>query len=159
MKYINRNSGIYGIFSGSACLYIGCTKNFYDRYNQHVKMLNNQKHHNEVLQEYSEIVGVRNLRFEVIFPCSEKDLILYERYFIKFFSPIANANLKAIKATPNYEKEYTLMKEKFAGQKVNARQLSLLLDVNLKRVGMICAELGIKKKKISTLGGQVLYEI
>lgn len=159
MKYINRNSGIYGIFSGSACIYIGCTKNFSDRYKQHVKMLNDQKHHNVILQEYAEVVGIRELRFEVIFLCSEKDLILYERYFIKFFSPIANSNLKAVKVPPNYEKEYALIKEKFAGQKVSAKQLSILLNVNLKRVGMICRELGIKKKKISSIGGIVFYEI
>jgi len=142
-------------------LYIGCTTDFDARYKQHVKMIYDKKHHNQILQNYIEQIGVANLRFEILFLCHETDLLFYEKFFTDYFRPITKVSAisKAFPDPLKYVAEYDLIKKHFEGQEVSAKRLAELLNVNLKRVGMICKELGFAKRKKSNIGGAAFYKI
>jgi group I intron endonuclease len=90
-------SGVYKISSitkPERC-YIGSTKNLYKRWEQHLVMLNDNKHHSKKLQRHYNKYGKADFQFTLIVGCDINDLISTEQYFIDIYKPYFNGSLKA----------------------------------------------------------------
>jgi len=93
MKLKEEKSCVYGIYDhNSKLIYVGCSKNYLNRYNSHRSSLQNSTHENKVLQKYCDLVGFDNLSFVPLFFCNEKELLHNELMFIKMFSPLCNVH-------------------------------------------------------------------
>jgi group I intron endonuclease len=89
-------SGIYKI--QSKCkperIYVGSAVNIYRRWNEHRKLLRENKHHSPKLQKhYNKYNG--DLIFSILLACDVNDLVVNEQFFIDALRPYFNICLKA----------------------------------------------------------------
>ena len=150
MKYQTFKSGVYAIYDlNKNCIYVGATGDFEARYRQHVKMIYCKNHHNTELQKYCEQIGVENLVFTPIFYCQESEVFFYEKKFIELLNPYANNRGPKLKKEDLLENAelYNKISGNYAGKWVSVKDLSVFLNENLKKTGMICKKIGYKSKK------------
>lgn len=80
-------SGIYGITNiQNGKIYIGSSKHIYQRWKEHIRALNKNKHHSIHLQNAWNKYGEDNFIFEVIETCKEELLLEREQYYIDLHS-------------------------------------------------------------------------
>lgn len=82
--------------------YVGKSTNVTRRWNTHFKMLNNNEHHNEELQEDWNKFGEEGFTFKIIEMCPEDMLSQRERHWIDMFNALTqgyNHNQKGKKKT------------------------------------------------------------
>lgn len=79
----NNKTGIYSIYSNDFATYIGQARDIGKRLRQHVRALNNGKHHNDGLQHAWNTKGASKFTFFVINECREEDLDEFEQLYIK----------------------------------------------------------------------------
>lgn len=80
---MNKTSGIYIIQNTkNNKIYIGSTKNFCHRWQEHVCDLNKNRHGNPHLQSSWNKYGKNNFIFKVIKHCNIKELIIYEQFYL-----------------------------------------------------------------------------
>lgn len=85
------NSGVYKITNlVTKDCYIGSAKSFSKRWLQHKNQLKNGTHHNRYLLRAFNKVGFNNIKFEILFLCSNENLIFYEQRAIDYISPKYN---------------------------------------------------------------------
>ena len=101
--------GIYRIrnIANNKCYY-GSSKDVENRWNKHIKDLNNKKHCNVILQRAWEKYGESNFIFEIVEECKEEDLFLLEQKYLDK-NPEYNIGIHAsggdnISKNPNKEK-------------------------------------------------------
>lgn len=82
-KKYNKVSGIYkitDIINGK--IYIGSSKNLYDRIRIHIMRLNHNNHSNILLQRFVNKYGINSLKLDIIELCDSKDCIILEQKWI-----------------------------------------------------------------------------
>lgn len=85
------NCGIYkitNILNGK--MYIGSSKEIKERKSSHFRNLKNGKHHSIYLQNAYDKYGKENFLFEPVIDCLEKELKVYEDYYIGYYQPVYN---------------------------------------------------------------------
>lgn len=83
--------GIYKITNiSSKKVYIGQSKNIGKRWNEHIKLLENGKHHSIKLQRSWNKSGRNKFKFEIIEECSIEVLDSREQYWINYYDSINN---------------------------------------------------------------------
>lgn len=87
---LKKKSGVYAIVSNiNGKLYIGSTSNFYSRFNQHLNLLKNRKHHSIYLQNSINKYGNAEFKFSIIQLCeTNKLLCVQQKYLDKYESYI-----------------------------------------------------------------------
>lgn len=88
-------SGIYKITNiTNQHFYIGSTKNFNNRWKQHLELLRKNKHTSPILQKAYNRYGGENLLFEIVEFCPEDEptLLLREQYYLDTLKPNYNTN-------------------------------------------------------------------
>lgn len=114
------NSGVYQIKNIiNNKIYIGSTKNLTKRKILHFYQLNNNKHHNQYLQNSFNKYGKDSFIFEIIEYCSKKDLFKKEQYYIDTLMPEYNI-LKIVGSCLGY-KHSKKTKEKIRVAQLNNR--------------------------------------
>lgn len=85
-------SGIYCISNNiNGHIYIGSTKDFYQREKQHFSMLRHNNHHSKYLQNSYNKYGHDNFTFKIIDRISNKRLLLgIEFRYIAYYKPLYN---------------------------------------------------------------------
>ena len=68
-------------------IYIGSSKNIYNRWREHIRSLNNNEHHNIYLQNEWNLYGINKFKFEILKTCEEKDRFLLEQKFLNKYLP------------------------------------------------------------------------
>jgi len=113
--------------------YVGQTKNFTNRWSQHLIKLRNQEHYNVKLQRYSNKYGLNALKFSVLLHCKKNELNYWEKFFIESFDSIKNGfnfakggydipNFHENNNCPNFEYvEYDLIGPK--GESIKSKNL------------------------------------
>lgn len=89
-------SGIYiitNLMNGK--MYVGSSKNIYNRYHAHLSRLKNNKHISKHLQSSYNKYGIDNFIFEVIEYCDQLELANREQYYIDGLNPEYNKRLDA----------------------------------------------------------------
>lgn len=82
-KQYNKVSGIYKITDKiKGRIYIGSSKNLYDRIRIHIKQLNNNKHCNIHLQRFVNKYGIENLLLEIVELCDINKCVELEQKWI-----------------------------------------------------------------------------
>ena len=71
-------------------IYIGSSKEFNNRINQHRYNLKKGNHHSILLQRHYNKYGIESLVFEIIEKCSFEDLIKREQFYIDSLEPFFN---------------------------------------------------------------------
>jgi group I intron endonuclease len=109
----NKNCGIYFIRNKiNNKIYVGSSKNLYNREKEHFSDLRKGKHHNIYLQRAYNKYGEKNFVFEVIETCKEDErLDIEQQYIDKFISSnnCYNINKNAIlPPTSNKKKIYCI---------------------------------------------------
>lgn len=64
-------------------IYIGESKNIWDRFDYHLQRLLNNKHDNEYLQKAFNKYGVLNFTFDIIELCEEYSLSIREHHWVQ----------------------------------------------------------------------------
>lgn len=91
MGYRYNKCGIYRIyFIGSNKSYIGLSKGFKGRRNQHLRELKKGTHFNIYLQRAFNKYGENNFRIELIEECDESELMQKEKYYIEIHDSFKN---------------------------------------------------------------------
>lgn len=91
MGYRYNKCGIYRIyFIGSNKSYIGLSKGFKGRRNQHLRELKKGTHFNFYLQRAFNKYGENNFRIELIDECAESELMQKEKYYIQIYDSVKN---------------------------------------------------------------------
>jgi group I intron endonuclease len=91
MGYTNNKCGVYRIyFIGNDKSYIGLTKGFKGRSNQHLRVLRQDKHFNIYLQRAFNKYGEDNFRIELIEECDKSDLSKKEKEYIRIYDSFKN---------------------------------------------------------------------
>lgn len=112
---IDMNSGIYKITNLiNNKIYIGSTKNLYQRRIDHFYSLKINKHHNSHLQNSYNKYGTENFVFEILITCHPDMLLWYEQQFSDQWKP--EYNKKRI-AERNATKRHSTYKGKKRGRK------------------------------------------
>lgn len=88
MPYKNPGIGVYGLFSGNECLYVGASKQLKTRWGQHRRSLQHRKHINQKLQ--AEFDSGKQILFEVLESCKESELRQKEIEYIDVLKPTCN---------------------------------------------------------------------
>jgi group I intron endonuclease len=108
--------GIYRIKNivNNKCYY-GSSKDIKNRWNQHIKHLSNNKHHNIILQNAWKKYGETNFLFEIVEECKEGDLFIIEQKYLDR-SPEYNIGKQAsggdnFSKNPNKDKIFQNIKE------------------------------------------------
>jgi group I intron endonuclease len=95
-KLIKKLSGIYLIKSKIRPdkFYIGCSKNINARWLNHIRCLENGKHHCKRLQKHVNKYGITDLSFSIIERCKPYNylLLIKEDYYIMLYQPYFNGN-------------------------------------------------------------------
>ena len=82
--------GIYGIYSRTKNKwYIGESKDIFDRWSDHKKILKSNKHHSTKLQRHFNKYGIQDFDFVVLME-AENDRSFWERFLIKCFDSYKN---------------------------------------------------------------------
>jgi group I intron endonuclease len=105
-------SGIYQIQSKikPERIYIGSSKNIYQRWNQHLRTLKYNKHRSNRLQHHYNKCGKSDLVFTILIGCGIDELIGTEQFFLDSKKPwfntrkIADSNI-GVKHTEEYKKK------------------------------------------------------
>lgn len=96
-KLLNEKCGIYRIINKvNNKIYIGSSKNLYDRLHQHFLQLRRNKHSNNHLQYSYNKYGLDNFYYEIIEFCDLEDQFTKEQYYITKFKPEYNKSLNVI---------------------------------------------------------------
>ena len=82
LKKLNNKSGIYKLSAGGH-IYIGSSKNLYQRLYEHKNDLIKHKHSNNFLQKVFDKEGIQNFKIDIIEFCDSKIRIERESYWIK----------------------------------------------------------------------------
>ncbi len=99
-------TGIYKIFhiSNPEVLYIGSAaslrkwrEGFKQRWVNHLKQLNNNKHHSPFLQRVVNKYGIEGLRFEILEKCDPKECVKREQYWLDLFKPFGTKGYNTCK--------------------------------------------------------------
>ena len=118
-------SGIYEIRNIlNNKVYIGSSKDVYERWKKHKNDLKNNNHHSEHLQHAWNKYGENNFKFSIIEECQPENLIIREQYYIDFYkSSECNCgyNMSKIAGRPCLTKEQLSkmaksLSEKFKGE-------------------------------------------
>ena len=134
MGYANNQSGIYRIyFFGNNKSYIGLTKSFKARKNQHLRMLREGSHCNIHLQRAFNIHGEDNFRIELIEECDKCDLDKKEKDYIEMYDSFKNGfNLTTGGENCNISEDVKKrISEKHKGKIVKEQTRKKLRDINL----------------------------
>lgn len=164
-KHNNINIGVYGIYTKNKnnLLYIGNSIDLENRYKTHYNELKNKTHINKELIKFSEIYDFDNLIFKPIFLCDEEDLLYWETFFIKLFSPICNKT-HIIRNTYNKEKmfigkDYDVIYDFLNNNEIDKIiKTSILIDkiynlhnkkISAKKISSVLKQKGYKSKQLS----------
>lgn len=79
---LKKKSGVYKLSAGGH-IYIGSSKNLYDRLLEHRRDLFNNRHDNQFLQNISNKYGIENIDVEVIEYCDPEIRVQREGFWIK----------------------------------------------------------------------------
>lgn len=77
-KELRKKSGIYKLSAGGH-IYVGSSKNLYDRLREHKIDLLNNKHSNSFLQNVFNKYGIKNIEVEILEFCDPEIRITKER--------------------------------------------------------------------------------
>lgn len=118
-------SGIYEIRNIiNNKVYIGSSKDVYERWKKHKNDLKNHNHHSEHLQHAWNKYGEKNFKFSIIEKCQFNDLIIREQYYIDYYKSSEcdyGYNMSKIAGRPCLTKEQLSkmsksLSEKFKGE-------------------------------------------
>jgi group I intron endonuclease len=155
-----KSSGIYVIRNlVNNKVYVGSTKNFYNRKATHFKLLKENKHWNIKLQRSFDYHGEANFRFEIIERLSyEKEVIIErENFFIQSLNAknngynIADASFGDILSTHPFKEEIKAkisksLKETFSQMSIEERKEKF--GLNGERNGMFGKKHSYKSKRL-----------
>lgn len=113
LETLHNKCGVYQIVNRvNQKLYIGSSKNLYQRLRKHFKLLECNKHDNPKLQHAYNKYGLHNFYFQIIEYCCEQQQYAIEQYWInKFFGQNCyNINNDAIKP-PNLRGQKRIFSE------------------------------------------------
>lgn len=68
-------------------IYIGSSNDIPKRWGEHIRTLNDNKHHNIYLQKEWNIYGQEQFKFEVVKTCDEKDRFMFEQQYLDKYLP------------------------------------------------------------------------
>lgn len=99
-RLLNENCGVYKIINKTNNkIYIGSSKNIYDRLHSHFFELKHNRHHNKHLQYSYNKYGVDSFEHEVIEFCDLEKQFAREQYYITKLKPEYNKVLNVIAVT------------------------------------------------------------
>lgn len=164
-KNDNINSGVYGIYTKlrNNLLYIGNSVDLENRYKSHYYDIKNKNHSNKELVKFADIYGFDNLIFKPLFFCEKEDLIYWETFFIKLFSPVCNKtymnrtekNKEKIYIGPEYDAIFSYLKNNNLSYTLKSQDIvndiykNFNIETTQKKVGTILTQLGYYKKQLS----------
>lgn len=164
-KNNNINSGVYGIYTRlkNNLLYIGNSIDLENRYKNHYNDIKNKSHVNKELIKFADIYGFDNLIFKPIFFCEKEDLIYWETFFIKLFSPVCNKThiiKNTLKKEPvligsEYEAIYTFFNENQVPDIIKTNDIIDMIYKNYNvettavKVSLVLKQKGYKGKQLS----------
>jgi excinuclease UvrABC nuclease subunit len=128
ITYTHKNkSGIYRITNSiNDDIYIGSSKDLYNRKTTHIYYLLKNKHHSYKLQSFINVYGIESLHFEILILLNKNaDLIKYEKEYIKYYNPFYNID-HTLQEKNNYcfsEAIRNKMSIRFKGRKMPKRTL------------------------------------
>jgi group I intron endonuclease len=161
---MNKISGIYQIQSKikPERIYIGSTADINHRWNDHLSLLRNNKHHSCKLQNHFNKYGEPDLQFSILLRCNKDKLINVEQFYIDTYKPWFNVCPKAgtslgIKQTKEWiEKaarghyvpifQYNLQGI-FIREWESATIAGKILNINRGHIRNVCNERGLGKNR------------